>query len=70
MTAAKSAAKKTYNELEAELQEIITWFEGDNFDVDEAVKKYQRGLELVQQLEKYLATAENQVRELKAKFSR
>jgi exodeoxyribonuclease VII small subunit len=68
MTAAKSNAK-SYNELETELREIITWFESDTFDVDQAVRKYQRGLELVQQLEKYLGTAENTVRQLKAKFN-
>ncbi len=68
MTAAKSS-KKTYQQLETELQEIIAWFEGDTFDVDEAVQKYERGLELVKELELYLGTAENTVRELKAKFS-
>jgi exodeoxyribonuclease VII small subunit len=70
MTAAKSTKSnaKNYAELEAELQAIITWFEGDNFDVDQAVRKYERGLELVKQLEKYLGAAENTVRQLKAKF--
>jgi exodeoxyribonuclease VII small subunit len=63
------AAKKSYQELEAELQEILRWFESDTFDVDEAVKKYKRGLELAGELETYLATAENTVKELQAKFS-
>jgi exodeoxyribonuclease VII small subunit len=72
MTAAKStskSSKKNYQDLEAELQDILDWFESDSFDVDEAVKKYQRGLELIQELETYLSTAENTVRELKAKFN-
>lgn len=68
MTAAKST-KKSYQDLETELQEIIAWFESDNFDVDEAVQKYQRGQELLKELELYLKTAENTVSELKAKFS-
>ena len=59
---------KKYAELEAELQAIITWFESDNFDVDQAVRKYERGLELVAQLEKYFDAAKNTVRQLKAKF--
>jgi exodeoxyribonuclease VII small subunit len=67
MTAAKPP-KKSYQELETELQQILDWFESDSFDVDEAVKKYQRGLELIQELETYLGTAENTVRELKTKF--
>lgn len=71
MTAAKASKsdKKSYQELENELTEIIAWFEGDSFDVDEAVRKYRRGLELVNELEKYLGTAENTIHELKAKFS-
>lgn len=68
MTASKSS-KNSYQDLETELREIIAWFEGDTFDVDEAVRKYQRGLELLKELEKYLSTAENTVHELKAKFS-
>jgi len=59
---------KSYNELEAELREIIAWFDSEEFDVDEAVGKYKRGLELVRELEQYLDTAENTVQELKAKF--
>lgn len=68
MTVAKPAPKN-YAELQAELQAIITWFESDSFDVDQAVQKYQRGLELVRDLEQYLGSAENTVRELKAKFN-
>lgn len=64
-----TAAKKSYQDLETELQGILDWFEGDGFDVDEAVKKYHRGLELVQELENHLKQAENSVRELKAKFA-
>lgn len=66
--AAAKPSKKNYQELETELNDIIAWFEGDNFDVDEAIKKYRRGLELTRELETYIGTAENTVRELKAKF--
>jgi exodeoxyribonuclease VII small subunit len=67
MTAAK-VPKKTYQELESELQDILAWFESDSFDVDEAVKQYERGLELIKALEAHLGTAENTVRELKSRF--
>jgi exodeoxyribonuclease VII small subunit len=67
MAAAKNP-KPTYQELEVELRQILEWFEGESFDVDEAVKKYERGLELIRELEAYLGRAENTVRELKAKF--
>ena len=64
-----TAAKKSYQDLETELRQILDWFESDSFDVDEAVKKYQRGLELVKELEQYLERAEKTVKELKTKFS-
>lgn len=67
MTAAKSSLKN-FADLELELQEIINWFESESFDVDQAVDKYKRGLELVKQLEEYLGKAENSVHELKARF--
>ncbi len=66
MTAKSS--KLSYQELETELRQILEWFESDAFDVDEAVKKYERGLQVVRELETYLAQAENTVRELKARF--
>jgi exonuclease VII small subunit len=66
---AAKPTKKNYQDLETELQDILNWFEGDTFDVDEAVRKYRRGLELITELETYLGTAENNVRELKAKFN-
>jgi exodeoxyribonuclease VII small subunit len=68
MTAAKTPTK-SYAELADELQAIITWFEADTFDVDQAVKQYERGLEVVRQLEQYLGAAENTVQELTARFN-
>lgn len=61
-------SKKNYQELEAELRDIIAWFESDSFDVDQAITKYKRGLELLEELEAYLKTAENTVRQLQADF--
>jgi len=57
-----------YQSLSAELDAVMLELQREDLDVDTALKHYQRGLELVQQLEKYLATAENKVRQLKAQF--
>ena len=59
---------KRYQELNAELDGILLELQREDLDVDVAVKKYERGLELVKELETYLGTAENKVKELKAKF--
>jgi exodeoxyribonuclease VII small subunit len=61
-------AKKSYVKLQSELAEIIEWFESDQVNVDKAVDKYEQALELIDQLEKHLKTAQNKVRKIKAKY--
>ena len=60
---------KSYQQLKAELDEVMMALQQDDLDVDKAIEFYQKGLQLVQQLEKYLKNAENKVTELKAKFN-
>jgi exodeoxyribonuclease VII small subunit len=58
-----------YQALKTELDGIMQALQQEDLDVDQALKHYERGLLLVKTLENYLKTAENQVQELKAKFS-
>jgi exodeoxyribonuclease VII small subunit len=62
------STQPTYEQLKAELDEVMSALAQDDLDVDKALAYYQQGLELVQALEKYLKTAENKVVELQAKF--
>ena len=57
-----------YKSLQAELETILDTLQRDDTGVDEAMKYYQRGLEIVAQLQKYLQDTENSVKELQAKF--
>ena len=59
----------SYQVLKDELETVMAELQREDLDVDVALKHYQRGLELVRQLEQYLETVENKVIELKAKFS-
>jgi exodeoxyribonuclease VII small subunit len=63
-----SKAKPTYQELKTELDDILLELQRDDIDVDQTLAKYQRGLELVKQLESQLKDAENTITELQAKF--
>ena len=56
--------------MKDELENIMVKLQAEDIDVDEALKLYERGLELVKQLNKYLKTAENTVQELKARFNK
>ncbi len=59
--------KANYEELKQELDVILAELQGDDLDIDRALTRYKRGLELVKALEEYLDQAENTVRELKRK---
>jgi exodeoxyribonuclease VII small subunit len=65
----KPTAAPSYQALQAELDTILAELQREDLDVDAALQHYQRGLELVRQLQQYLETAENKVIELKAKFN-
>ncbi len=61
--------KPTFSEAFAELEAITEWFETGEVDLDEGLKKFERGLELAQICKAKLADVENKVIELKQKFS-
>jgi exodeoxyribonuclease VII small subunit len=63
-------SKKTYESLQTELDAVMLTLQQEDLDVDKALECYKRGLELVRELEDYLKTAENSVKELKAKFEK
>lgn len=63
----QSKQPTSYEALNRELEAILADLQRDDLDIDKALAHYQRGLELVKELEKYLKTAENKVSELKAK---
>ncbi|MGH7191988.1 MAG: exodeoxyribonuclease VII small subunit [Candidatus Saccharimonadales bacterium] len=67
---AKSQTPADYEKLRRELDAILADLQGDDLDIDQALKSYERGLELVGRLEKHLKTAENSIRELKANFNK
>ena len=63
-------AKKGPNFTKAfeELEEITRWFEEEDVDLEEGLKKFERGLELASVCKKHLSTVENKVEETKKKF--
>lgn len=60
--------KKSYNELQNELNEILEWFANeDDFSVDVAIEKYQRGNAIIAELELYLKNTKNKIEKIKLK---
>ena len=54
-----------YRKLNQELDDILGDLESGGFDIDEALKNYERGLAIVKQLEQYLKQAENKITKIK-----
>jgi len=59
---------KNYQQLAAELNQLIEWFESDSVNLDEAVDKYEQAMSLLKQMEEHLKTAENKVKKIAVKF--
>lgn len=65
VTKSKVNFAKAFEELES----ITEWFERGEVDLDEGLKKFERGLELAKVCKEKLAEVENKVTEIKKKFS-
>lgn len=63
--------KKQVNFADAfsELEELTRWFEEEEIELDEGMKKFERGLELAKVCKDKLKEVENNVTKLKKKFS-
>lgn len=59
--------KKTYQQMNEELAELMAWFEGEQVDLDQAVAKYEQALKLIADMENYLKSAENKIKKIAAK---
>jgi len=55
---------KAYQEIEG----INEWFQGEEMDLDEALRKYERGMELINKCKDRLKEAENKFEEIKKKY--
>ena len=49
----------------AELEKIVAWFEQENIDLEEGIKKFEEGIVIVKELKQYLGGVELKVKELK-----
>lgn len=64
MANAKAKPQKSYRQMSEQLDEILAWFDSAEVDLDEAMAKYQQALELIEQMETYLKSAENKIRKI------
>lgn len=58
------ATKKNYQTLSTELDTILAALQSPDTSIDEALTLYEKGQKVVTELEEYLQTAENKVRQM------
>jgi exodeoxyribonuclease VII small subunit len=61
--------KFNFTKAYQEIEEINEWFQGEEIDLDEALRKYERGMELINKCKERLKEAENKFEEIKKKYS-
>lgn len=61
-------SKKTLQNQLSELDELLAWFEKDDFDVEAALGKYEDGMKLIGEISDRLKHVENKVEVLKKRF--
>lgn len=60
---------ETIAEKLEKLEELLAWFESEEITVEEALEKYEKALQLSNELEEQLKNAKNQVEVIKKKFA-
>lgn len=60
--------KFNFTKAYEEIEEINEWFQGEDIDLEEALKKYERGMDLINKCRKRLEEAENKFEEIKKKY--
>ncbi len=63
-----SKEHKTINEQMAQLQELVAWFEGDDFEIEQALDKYAEVEKLARDIQVQLTEYKNQITVLKKRF--
>ena len=59
-----ATTKQSDRELRTKLDELRTWFEGEDLDVDEALKKHAEAEKVIKDLEEYLVQTEQKIKKI------
>jgi len=61
--------KFNFTKAYEEVEKINEWFQEEEADLEEALQKYERGMELIQKCKDRLKKAENKFEEIKKKYT-
>ena len=61
--------KFNFTKAYQEIEEINEWFQSEEIDLDEALQKYEKGMDLINKCKERLREAENKFEEIKKKYT-
>jgi len=61
--------KFNFTKAYQEVEEINDWFQKEDIDLDEALEKFQRGMDLIKKCKERLKDVQNRFEEIKKKYS-
>lgn len=65
----KSEKNQSFADKLTELELIVSWLDEDHSDIDESLKKFERGMELAKELKEHMAETEIKVKKIQASFN-
>ncbi len=69
MPAKSDKTRVSYRELSAQLDEVLAKLQDPELDVDGAARLYEKGLQLISDLEKHLEQAETNIQTIRVQSS-
>lgn len=64
----KSEESKKLSKQLQELEKISGYFDSEEIDVDEALEKYEQGMQLASEIKQQLVSYEQKIEQIKAKY--
>jgi len=61
--------KFNFTKAYQEIEEINEWFQNEEIDLDEALQKYEKCMDLINKCKERLREAENKFEEIKKKYT-
>lgn len=63
-----SSKNKTIADKTQQLNEMIAWFDGSEFSLEQALEKYEQAEKLAKEIENDLLTLKNEIQIIKQRF--
>lgn len=63
-----SQSNKTISQKRDDLDKIVSWFDSDDFSLEEAIEKFKKAEKLASSIEKDLFEMKNEIKIIKKKF--